>query len=156
MRHIDFFFFFFKSTSFFFFSHFVSLLLQENSDATKAFVDGRAHRPMSSPAQKAPGEGLEEGSHLQGEDGPSTKDLREWLRQHPTYTMDVPGYVPVSAILCAHPTVLFCWLMWECPVLYAVYLRVLLFLSFRRMRTSSSPSLPSPNRKGTDAAIPTR
>lgn len=55
---------------------------------------------MSSPAQKAPGEGLEEGSHLQGEDGPSTKDLREWLRQHPTYTMDVPGYVPVSAILC--------------------------------------------------------
>uniref|UniRef100_A0A671N8Y6 Chromodomain-helicase-DNA-binding protein 7-like n=1 Tax=Sinocyclocheilus anshuiensis TaxID=1608454 RepID=A0A671N8Y6_9TELE len=53
--------------------------------------------PMSSPAHKAPVEGLEEGSHLTGEDGPSTKDLREWLRQHPTYTMDMPGYVPVSA-----------------------------------------------------------
>uniref|UniRef100_A0A672SNU6 Chromodomain helicase DNA binding protein 7 n=1 Tax=Sinocyclocheilus grahami TaxID=75366 RepID=A0A672SNU6_SINGR len=68
----------------------------ENSDGTKAFVDGRAHRPMSSPAHKAPVEGLEEGSHLTGEDGPSTKDLREWLRQHPTYTMNMPGYVPVS------------------------------------------------------------
>uniref|UniRef100_A0A671NAG5 Chromodomain-helicase-DNA-binding protein 7-like n=1 Tax=Sinocyclocheilus anshuiensis TaxID=1608454 RepID=A0A671NAG5_9TELE len=61
-----------------------------------SFVDGRARRPMSSPAHKAPVEGLEEGSHLTGEDGPSTKDLREWLRQHPTYTMDMPGYVPVS------------------------------------------------------------
>uniref|UniRef100_A0A9J8BIC1 Chromodomain helicase DNA binding protein 7 n=1 Tax=Cyprinus carpio carpio TaxID=630221 RepID=A0A9J8BIC1_CYPCA len=69
-------------------------LSAENSDGTKAFVDGRAHRPMSSPAHKAPVEGLEEGSHLTGEDGPSTKDLREWLRQHPTYTMDMPGYVP--------------------------------------------------------------
>ncbi|KTG03094.1 hypothetical protein cypCar_00009698 [Cyprinus carpio] len=66
----------------------------ENSDGTKAFVDGQAHRPMSSPAHKASVEGLEEGSHLTGEDGPSTKDLREWLRQHPTYTMDMPGYVP--------------------------------------------------------------
>uniref|UniRef100_A0A673H7I6 Chromodomain-helicase-DNA-binding protein 7-like n=1 Tax=Sinocyclocheilus rhinocerous TaxID=307959 RepID=A0A673H7I6_9TELE len=69
-------------------------LNMENSDGTKAFVDGRAHRPMSSPAHKAPVEGLEEGSHLTGEDGPSTKDLREWLRQHPNYTMDMPGYVP--------------------------------------------------------------
>uniref|UniRef100_A0A673H5K7 Chromodomain-helicase-DNA-binding protein 7-like n=1 Tax=Sinocyclocheilus rhinocerous TaxID=307959 RepID=A0A673H5K7_9TELE len=77
-------------------------LNMENSDGTKAFVDGRAHRPMSSPAHKAPVEGLEEGSHLTGEDGPSTKDLREWLRQHPNYTMDMPGYVPVSAVLCAH------------------------------------------------------
>lgn len=59
---------------------------------------------MSSPAHKAPVEGLEEGSHLTGEDGPSTKDLREWLRQHPNYTMDMPGYVPVSAVLSAHPT----------------------------------------------------
>uniref|UniRef100_A0A9J8CBC9 Chromodomain helicase DNA binding protein 7 n=1 Tax=Cyprinus carpio carpio TaxID=630221 RepID=A0A9J8CBC9_CYPCA len=49
------------------FSH---LHLQENSDGTKAFVDGQAHRPMSSPAHKASVEGLEEGSHLTGEDGP--------------------------------------------------------------------------------------
>lgn len=68
-------------------------LSAELSDGTKAFVDGRTHLAMPSPAQKASGEGLDEGS-LQGEDGSSTKDLREWLRQHPTYTMDMPGYVP--------------------------------------------------------------
>uniref|UniRef100_A0A673H5V5 Chromodomain-helicase-DNA-binding protein 7-like n=1 Tax=Sinocyclocheilus rhinocerous TaxID=307959 RepID=A0A673H5V5_9TELE len=79
-------------------------LNMENSDGTKAFVDGRAHRPMSSPAHKAPVEGLEEGSHLTGEDGPSTKDLREWLRQHPNYTMDMPGYVPVK-FSCSFPVV---------------------------------------------------
>ncbi|XP_051984358.1 chromodomain-helicase-DNA-binding protein 7-like isoform X1 [Xyrauchen texanus] len=71
----------------------------EDSDGTKAFMDGahmpgQAHRHISSPTQKAPGDGLEEGTHLKGEDGSSTKDLREWLRQHPTYTMDMPGYVP--------------------------------------------------------------
>uniref|UniRef100_A0A672SZZ8 Chromodomain helicase DNA binding protein 7 n=1 Tax=Sinocyclocheilus grahami TaxID=75366 RepID=A0A672SZZ8_SINGR len=75
----------------------------ENSDGTKAFVDGRAHRPMSSPAHKAPVEGLEEGSHLTGEDGPSTKDLREWLRQHPTYTMDMPGYPKQKRHRCRNP-----------------------------------------------------
>uniref|UniRef100_A0A8C2D8J7 Chromodomain helicase DNA binding protein 7 n=1 Tax=Cyprinus carpio TaxID=7962 RepID=A0A8C2D8J7_CYPCA len=49
---------------------FSRLHLQENSDGTQAFVDGQAHRPMSSPAHKASVEGLEEGSHLTGEDGP--------------------------------------------------------------------------------------
>uniref|UniRef100_A0A671NGX0 Chromodomain-helicase-DNA-binding protein 7-like n=1 Tax=Sinocyclocheilus anshuiensis TaxID=1608454 RepID=A0A671NGX0_9TELE len=77
--------------------------LNENSDGTKAFVDGRARRPMSSPAHKAPVEGLEEGSHLTGEDGPSTKDLREWLRQHPTYTMDMPGYPKQKRHRCRNP-----------------------------------------------------
>uniref|UniRef100_A0A8C1WA75 Chromodomain helicase DNA binding protein 7 n=1 Tax=Cyprinus carpio TaxID=7962 RepID=A0A8C1WA75_CYPCA len=48
-------------------------------------------------------EGLEEGSHLTGEDGPSTKDLREWLRQHPTYTMDMPGYPKQKRHRCRNP-----------------------------------------------------
>uniref|UniRef100_A0A8C2DC86 Chromodomain helicase DNA binding protein 7 n=1 Tax=Cyprinus carpio TaxID=7962 RepID=A0A8C2DC86_CYPCA len=59
--------------------------------------------PMSSPAHKASVEGLEEGSHLTGEDGPSTKDLREWLRQHPTYTMDMPGYPKQKRHRCRNP-----------------------------------------------------
>uniref|UniRef100_A0A9J8B3G1 Chromodomain helicase DNA binding protein 7 n=1 Tax=Cyprinus carpio carpio TaxID=630221 RepID=A0A9J8B3G1_CYPCA len=102
MWFIDMIFLPFKHKHFLFsFSH---LHLQENSDGTKAFVDGQAHRPMSSPAHKASVEGLEEGSHLTGEDGPSTKDLREWLRQHPTYTMDMPGYVPVK-FSCSFPVV---------------------------------------------------
>lgn len=50
----------------------------------------QAQTHIPAPAQK------EEGDHLKGEDGASTKDLQEWLRQHPTYTMDVPGYIPVS------------------------------------------------------------
>lgn len=50
----------------------------------------RPQTHIPAPAQK------EEGDHLKGEGGASTKDLQEWLRQHPTYTMDVPGYIPVS------------------------------------------------------------
>lgn len=69
--------------------------LQEDSNGTKGFADrahvpARAQRHIPARAQK------EEGDHLKGEDGASTKDLQEWLRQHPTYTMDVPGYIPVS------------------------------------------------------------
>ncbi|TRY81834.1 hypothetical protein DNTS_000534 [Danionella cerebrum] len=68
-------------------------LNSEISDGTKAFVDGRPHLAMPSPAQKATGDVLEEGT-LQAEEGSSSKDLREWLRQHPTYTMDMAGYGP--------------------------------------------------------------
>lgn len=50
----------------------------------------QAQTHIPAPAQK------EESDHLKREDGASTKDLQEWLRQHPTYTMDVPGYIPVS------------------------------------------------------------
>ncbi|KAL2076371.1 hypothetical protein ACEWY4_028035 [Coilia grayii] len=39
----------------------------------------------------------------EGDDGPSTKDLSKWLREHPTYTMDMPGYVPKSEDLLVPP-----------------------------------------------------
>ncbi|KAK3561218.1 hypothetical protein QTP86_028544 [Hemibagrus guttatus] len=72
-----------------------SKLNTEDSNGTKGFADGahvlpQAQTHIPAPAQK------EEGDHLKGEDGASTKDLQEWLRQHPTYTMDVPGYIPKS------------------------------------------------------------
>ncbi|XP_053543116.1 chromodomain-helicase-DNA-binding protein 7 isoform X3 [Ictalurus punctatus] len=75
-----------------------SQLNTEDSNGTKGFADGahvpaRAPRHIPAPAQK------EEGGHLKGEDGASTKDLQEWLRQHPTYTMDVPGYIPSEELL---------------------------------------------------------
>ncbi|KAF5888028.1 chromodomain-helicase-DNA-binding protein 7, partial [Clarias magur] len=67
-----------------------SQLNKDDSNGTKGFADGthvpaRTPRHIPAPAQKE-----------DGEDGASTKDLQEWLRQHPTYTMDVPGYIPKS------------------------------------------------------------
>lgn len=55
----------------------------------------RAHRPLTvpgqSPSTRPPAStGLEE-----GEAAATNKELRDWLRQHPTYTMDMAGFTPV-------------------------------------------------------------
>ncbi|KAM4623653.1 chromodomain-helicase-DNA-binding protein 7, partial [Polymixia lowei] len=73
----------------------------DDSEGTKG-VEGvqdavRAHRPLAvsgqSPSTRPPtSAGLEEG----GEAAASNKELREWLRQHPTYTMDMAGFTPKS------------------------------------------------------------
>uniref|UniRef100_A0AAY4AQT5 DNA helicase n=1 Tax=Denticeps clupeoides TaxID=299321 RepID=A0AAY4AQT5_9TELE len=79
-----------------------STLNAEESEGAKTFAEGaslpaRADRHLPSAGQKGPGGGVEEG------DGPSTKDLREWFRQNPTFTMDMPGYVPKSEDLSQFP-----------------------------------------------------
>uniref|UniRef100_A0A667YAV1 Chromodomain helicase DNA binding protein 7 n=1 Tax=Myripristis murdjan TaxID=586833 RepID=A0A667YAV1_9TELE len=56
----------------------------------------RAHRPLTvpgqSPSTRPPAStGLEE-----GEAAATNKELRDWLRQHPTYTMDMAGFTPKS------------------------------------------------------------
>ncbi|CAB1317634.1 unnamed protein product [Coregonus sp. 'balchen'] len=72
----------------------------EDSERTKASVEGvqmppRSHRHnIPSTSARVPSvSALED-----GEAGtPSNKDLRDWLRQHPTYTMDMPtAYTPKS------------------------------------------------------------
>uniref|UniRef100_A0A8C7IV33 Chromodomain helicase DNA binding protein 7 n=1 Tax=Oncorhynchus kisutch TaxID=8019 RepID=A0A8C7IV33_ONCKI len=74
----------------------------EDSEGTKASVEGvqmppRSYRhniPSPSASARVPSVGAME----DGDPGtPSDKDLRDWLRQHPTYTMDMPtAYTPKS------------------------------------------------------------
>lgn len=57
----------------------------------------RPHMPLSIPEQSPSARSLASGS-LEEEDtaAVSNKELGEWLRQHPTYTMDMAGFTPVS------------------------------------------------------------
>ena len=48
------------------------------------------------PDTRIPVINLEDGTRLVGEEAPKNKDLVEWLKLHPTYTVDMPSYVPVS------------------------------------------------------------
>uniref|UniRef100_A0A8C7NJY4 Chromodomain helicase DNA binding protein 7 n=1 Tax=Oncorhynchus mykiss TaxID=8022 RepID=A0A8C7NJY4_ONCMY len=74
----------------------------EDSEGTKASVEGvqmppRSYRhniPSPSASARVPSVSAME----DGDPGtPSDKDLRDWLRQHPTYTMDMPtAYTPKS------------------------------------------------------------
>uniref|UniRef100_A0A8D2LGK1 Chromodomain-helicase-DNA-binding protein 7 n=1 Tax=Varanus komodoensis TaxID=61221 RepID=A0A8D2LGK1_VARKO len=41
---------------------------------------------------------MEDGTRLVGEEAPKSKDLVEWLKLHPTYTVDMPSYVPVNVL----------------------------------------------------------
>lgn len=71
---------------------------------TKAFeedIETPPIRNIPSPGQldpdtRIPVINLEDGTRLVGEDAPKNKDLVEWLKLHPTYTVDMPSYVPVS------------------------------------------------------------
>lgn len=71
---------------------------------TKAFdedMETPSVRNIPSPGQldpdtRIPVINLEDGTRLVGEDAPKNKDLVEWLKLHPTYTVDMPSYVPVS------------------------------------------------------------
>lgn len=80
----------------------VSLLdLQDDADGTKVSgVEGvqesaRAPRPLTVPEQSPSARSLASGSLEEEDASVSNKELGEWLRQHPTYTMDMAGFTPV-------------------------------------------------------------
>lgn len=79
-------------------------MLDVQDDAEEAKVSGvegvqgavRAHIPLSVPEQSPSARSLASGSLEEEETSVSSKELGEWLRQHPTYTMDMAGFTPVS------------------------------------------------------------
>uniref|UniRef100_A0A3Q2GY11 Chromodomain-helicase-DNA-binding protein 7 n=1 Tax=Equus caballus TaxID=9796 RepID=A0A3Q2GY11_HORSE len=78
---------------------------KEDAEVTKAFeedIETPPTRNIPSPGQldpdtRIPVINLEDGTRLVGEDAPKNKDLVEWLKLHPTYTVDMPSYVPKNA-----------------------------------------------------------
>uniref|UniRef100_A0A8B9F0W3 Chromodomain helicase DNA binding protein 7 n=1 Tax=Amazona collaria TaxID=241587 RepID=A0A8B9F0W3_9PSIT len=85
--------------------------LTEDAEVTKAFeedMEALPARNIPSPGQldpdtRIPVISLEDGTRLVGEDAPKNKDLVEWLKLHPTYTVDMPSYVPKSADVLFSP-----------------------------------------------------
>ncbi|XP_070337315.1 chromodomain-helicase-DNA-binding protein 7 isoform X3 [Equus asinus] len=85
-----------------FLSHKRTSLSAEDAEVTKAFeedIETPPTRNIPSPGQldpdtRIPVINLEDGTRLVGEDAPKNKDLVEWLKLHPTYTVDMPSYVP--------------------------------------------------------------
>ncbi|XP_027732803.1 chromodomain-helicase-DNA-binding protein 7 isoform X2 [Vombatus ursinus] len=83
----------------------------EDAEVTKAFeedIETPPTRNIPSPGQldpdtRIPVINLEDGTRLVGEDAPKNKDLVEWLKLHPTYTVDMPSYVPKSADVLFSP-----------------------------------------------------
>uniref|UniRef100_A0A8C3PCU2 Chromodomain helicase DNA binding protein 7 n=1 Tax=Chrysemys picta bellii TaxID=8478 RepID=A0A8C3PCU2_CHRPI len=71
----------------------------EDAEVTKVFEDDMETPParnIPSPGQldpdtRIPVINLEDGTRLVGEDAPKNKDLIEWLKSHPTYTVDMPN-----------------------------------------------------------------
>ncbi|XP_028624979.1 chromodomain-helicase-DNA-binding protein 7 isoform X3 [Grammomys surdaster] len=88
-----------------FMSHRRTPLSAEDAEVTKAFeedIETPPIRNIPSPGQLDPDTrisvlNLEDGTRLVGEDAPKNKDLVDWLKLHPTYTVDVPSYVPKNA-----------------------------------------------------------
>ncbi|XP_075405819.1 chromodomain-helicase-DNA-binding protein 7 isoform X2 [Tenrec ecaudatus] len=88
-----------------FMSHKRTSLSTEDAEVTKAFeedIETPPTRNIPSPGQldpdtRIPVINLEDGTRLVGEDAPKNKDLVEWLKVHPTYTVDMPTYVPKNA-----------------------------------------------------------
>ncbi|XP_064508374.1 chromodomain-helicase-DNA-binding protein 7 isoform X2 [Pseudopipra pipra] len=86
-------------------------LTVEDAEVTKAFeedMEALPARNIPSPGQldpdtRIPVINLEDGTRLVGEDAPKNKDLVEWLKLHPTYTVDMPSYVPKSADVLFSP-----------------------------------------------------
>uniref|UniRef100_A0A452IK05 Chromodomain-helicase-DNA-binding protein 7 n=1 Tax=Gopherus agassizii TaxID=38772 RepID=A0A452IK05_9SAUR len=86
-------------------------LTVEDAEVTKVFEDDMETPParnIPSPGQldpdtRIPVINLEDGTRLVGEDAPKNKDLIEWLKLHPTYTVDMPSYVPKSADVLFSP-----------------------------------------------------
>lgn len=85
-----------------FMSHKRTPLSAEDAEVTKAFeedIETPPIRNIPSPGQldpdtRIPVINLEDGTRLVGEDAPKNKDLVDWLKLHPTYTVDMPSYVP--------------------------------------------------------------
>uniref|UniRef100_A0A8C2NWE7 DNA helicase n=1 Tax=Capra hircus TaxID=9925 RepID=A0A8C2NWE7_CAPHI len=88
-----------------FMSHKRTSLSAEDAEVTKAFeedIETPPTRNIPSPGHldpdaRIPVINLEDGTRLVGEEAPKNKDLVEWLKLHPTYTVDVPSYVPKNA-----------------------------------------------------------
>lgn len=88
-----------------FMSHKRTSLSAENAEVTKAFeedIETPPTRNIPSPGQldpdtRIPVINLEDGTRLVGDDAPKNKDLVEWLKLHPAYTVDMPSYVPKNA-----------------------------------------------------------
>lgn len=77
---------------------------QDEADGTQEGIQdaARAHRPVTVTTEQSPSaRSLASGSLEDEEAAVSNKDLGEWLRQHPTYTMDIAGFTPVSSLV--HP-----------------------------------------------------
>ncbi|KAK5859331.1 hypothetical protein PBY51_020894 [Eleginops maclovinus] len=74
----------------------------DDGDGTKVSgVEGvqdavRAHRSLPVPEQSPSARSLASGSMEEEEAAVSNKELGEWLRQHPTYTMDMAAFTPKS------------------------------------------------------------
>ena len=56
----------------------------------------QAHGPLCIPEQSPSTRSLISGTPEKEETTMSSKELGEWLSQHPTYTMDMAGFTPVS------------------------------------------------------------
>ncbi|KAM7075284.1 chromodomain-helicase-DNA-binding protein 7 isoform 3-T4 [Molossus nigricans] len=88
-----------------FMSHKRTSLSAEDTEVTKAFeedIETPPTRNIPSPGQldpdtRIPVINLEDGTRLVGDDAPKNKDLVEWLKLHPAYTVDMPSYVPKNA-----------------------------------------------------------
>ncbi|XP_036292893.1 chromodomain-helicase-DNA-binding protein 7 isoform X3 [Pipistrellus kuhlii] len=80
-------------------------LSKEDAEVTKAFeedIETPPTRNIPSPGQldpdtRVPVINLEDGTRLVGDEAPKNKDLVEWLKLHPAYTVDMPSYVPKNA-----------------------------------------------------------
>ncbi|XP_077208441.1 chromodomain-helicase-DNA-binding protein 7 isoform X2 [Paroedura picta] len=87
-------------------------LAAEDAEMTKVFdeeMETPPPRNIPSPGQldpdtRIPVINIEDGTRLVGEDAPKNKDLVEWLKLHPSYTVDMPSYVvPKSADVLFSP-----------------------------------------------------
>lgn len=135
-------------------------VFQDDAEETKTSgverVQARAQRPVSVPEQSPSARSLASGSLEEEEATVSNKELEEWLRQHPTYTMDMAGYTPVC-----HPLILSQFMF---PIILQVCLSkpsVLnkpLFSDLIHRRARSQCCLPfqSPNRSAIAVETPTR
>uniref|UniRef100_A0A8C4MAA6 Chromodomain helicase DNA binding protein 7 n=1 Tax=Equus asinus TaxID=9793 RepID=A0A8C4MAA6_EQUAS len=70
---------------------------RKNVEAFEEDIETPPTRNIPSPGQldpdtRIPVINLEDGTRLVGEDAPKNKDLVEWLKLHPTYTVDMPSY----------------------------------------------------------------
>ncbi|ETE69186.1 Chromodomain-helicase-DNA-binding protein 7, partial [Ophiophagus hannah] len=86
-------------------------LTAEDAEVTKVFdeeMEPPPARNIPSPGQLDPDThipviNMEDGTRLVGEDAPKNKDIVEWLKLHPMYTVDMPSYVPKSADVLFSP-----------------------------------------------------
>lgn len=74
-------------------------VFKDDADGTKVLEGVQdAHRSHTVPEQSPSARSVASGSLEEEEAAVSNKELGEWLRQHPTYTMDMAGFTPVRAL----------------------------------------------------------